>query len=614
MADEKIGIEIQINGATKSLKSVKDLKDAVTELEKKASESDYGSDEYKKATAESEKLRAKMEEISGKETTKMATSLKALQQEYKKLKVALSEAANPEEFARISQELNDVEGKIGDINDAASIATGSGIEQLNKGIGLIGEGFRNFDFEKIKIGFKGIGNAMNAIAPLALIAAIGFLIDNFEEIVFWSKKITGSFTEQELKVQDLTRALEVQTAATIKINKESARRVELLTAEGGKEIEILALKKQAIESSILQAKIDGQLALAKRELARSQDDSTEALVRTNIENLKLLGLNDQAKEQEKILIALKKERTKEETKTFESSIQNILDLENAVKVLDQNEKNRIEKNNKEAKDASIKLTEDKKKQAEIDGDARFQAYKAEQERLANEEAIIIPEQKEAIAQTELEINAAKNAELLNQSALLYEANKKISDKELADKKAGLEKIGGLTLNAAKGLSDAVFAYQLSNTKKGSAEELKIRKQAFQLDKAFAVAKAGVDGTKAVLSTFADTPGGLVIKSVAASLAGVIAAANIAKIASAKFDGGASSGSVSAPSVGSGSTTLPTPPTINQSNTTTQFDEQGNNLGQSTQRIAQEPIKVFVTENDITEVQKRSDKLKVQTTF
>jgi hypothetical protein len=31
----------------------------------------------------------------------------------------------------------------------------------------------------------------------------------------------------------------------------------------------------------------------------------------------------------KILIALKKERTKEETKTFETSIQNILDLENS---------------------------------------------------------------------------------------------------------------------------------------------------------------------------------------------------------------------------------------------------------------------------------------------
>ncbi len=220
MANEKIGITIEVQGTGAGVKSVKELKDEVKKLDETIKKTDFGSDEYKKATAESEKLRAKMDEISGKESTKMATSLKALQQEYKKLKVALSEAANPDEFKRLSQELNDVEGKIGDINDAANIATGSGIEQLNKGLALTMEGFRNFDFEKIKIGFKGIGNAMSAVAPLALIAGLTLLIENFDQIVFWAKKITGAFTEQELRVQSLTKALEVQTAITTKVNKD----------------------------------------------------------------------------------------------------------------------------------------------------------------------------------------------------------------------------------------------------------------------------------------------------------------------------------------------------------------------------------------------------------
>jgi hypothetical protein len=46
-----------------------------------------------------------------------------------------------------------------------------------------------------------------------------------------------------------------------------------------------------------------------------------------------------------------------------------------------------------------------------------------------------------------------------------------------------------------------------------------------------------------------------------------------------------------------------------------FDAQGNNLGQSNeQRTAQQPIKVFVTETDISEIQNRANKLKTQTTI
>ena len=194
MANEKIGITIEVQGTGAGIKSVKELKDEVKKLDETISKSDFGSDEYKKATAESEKLRAKMDEISGKETTKSLSSLKALQQEYKRLKVALNEASSPQEFTRLSKELNDVEGKIGDINDAASLATGSGIEQLNKGIGLVGEGFRNFDFEKIKIGLKGIGNAMSAVVPLLLVEGIVMLVQNFDKVVEVVKYLTGTWS------------------------------------------------------------------------------------------------------------------------------------------------------------------------------------------------------------------------------------------------------------------------------------------------------------------------------------------------------------------------------------------------------------------------------------
>ena len=102
--------------------------------------------------------------------------------------------------------------------------------------------------------------------------------------------------------------------------------------------------------------------------------------------------------------------------------------------------------------------------------------------------------------------------------------------------------------------------------------------------------------------------------------GVSAAANVAKIASAKFDGGGASGGAgesgggSAPQIGS--TSLPTPPTINtpNNNTSTMFDEQGNNLGLANDQRTAQPIKVFVTETDISEIQNRANKLKTQTTI
>jgi hypothetical protein len=103
----------------------------------------------------------------------------------------------------------------------------------------------------------------------------------------------------------------------------------------------------------------------------------------------------------------------------------------------------------------------------------------------------------------------------------------------------------------------------------------------------------------------------------AAVTGISSAANIAKIASAKFDGGVSGGGGSTPTGSIGSTQLPTPPTINtpQNNTNTQFDSQGNNLGASNQRQTIDITgKVIVTENDIREQQNRANKIKAQTTF
>lgn len=608
MANEKIGITIEVQGTGAGIKSVKELKDEVKKLDETISKSDFGSDEYKKATAESEKLRAKMEEISGKETTKAVTSLKGLQQEYKRLKVALSEASNPQDFSRLSKELNDVEGQIGDINDAASLATGSGIEQLNKGIGLVGEGFRNFDFEKIKIGFKGIGNAMSAVVPLLLVEALVYLVQNFDKVVEVVKDLTGTWSTEEKAVKSATKAYDAQKKATSALVVEYDNEIKILEAQGASEAKILDAKKKKIAAQIQELKASIAIQDATINEIKANDDLSESLGSVNAWIQRKLG-NEKAAEQFEAIVQFEKlERVKEEQAKKDEALRAISSLEADLVVLQIN-------NDKKVVESAKKTAEEKKKIAEADGEARYQLWKAEQERMANEEAIIIPEQKEAIAQTELEINAAKNAELLNQSALKAQAEIDLEKEKQKKIEAGKQVLAKESFNAAKNLSDAIFAIQIGNAQKGSAEELKLKKQQFNINKAFAITQATIDGVRAVQTVIATYPTPISIPIAIAT--GVSAAANIAKIAGTKFDGGTSGGGAAGSSPTIGSTQLPTPPTINtpQNNTNTQFDNQGNNLGASNQRQTIDITgKVIVTENDIREQQNRANKIKAQTTF
>lgn len=615
MADEKIGISVEVKGTGAGIKSVKELKNEVQKLEDTASKADFGSDEFKKATEEANKLKGKMTEISGAETTKMNTSLKGLQQEYKKLKVALSEAANPEDFKRLSKELNDVEGKIGDINDAASIATGSGVEQLNKGIALVGEGFRNFDFEKIKIGFKGIGNAMSAAAPLLLVAAIGALIENFGAIVEFVKTATGTWSDEEIAVKRATKAYETQTKVTTELVTQYDNELKILEAQGASEKKILEVKKLKILAQIQQLKASVAVQEATIKEIQANDDLSESLSRATAWVQRKLGNEQAALLYEATIQFEKNERIKEEQEKKEEALRTISSLEADLVVLQINNDKKVAESAKKTSDDKKKLQDDlfKKANDEIDkqADLDLAAAEAEIKLAADKEAEIAADKERHRKFEESEKEKAAAAKKKQDELDLAEFKKQEAEKSKA--KLALEKA---SFDAAKGLSDAIFSIQIGNAKKGSAEELKLKKQQFNVNKAFAVTQATIDGVRAVQTVLATYPTPFNIPIAIAT--GISSAANIAKIASAKFDGGGASGGPSgggaAPQIGS--TSLPTPPTINtpNNNTSTMFDEQGNNLGVANDQRTAQPIKVFVTETDISEIQNRANKLKTQTTI
>ena len=128
---------------------------------------------------------------------------------------------------------------------------------------------------------------------------------------------------------------------------------------------------------------------------------------------------------------------------------------------------------------------------------------------------------------------------------------------------------------------------------------------------------GIQSVQAAFSAGAAIPiGGIVAGPAFAAVAAIAAAANIAKISSTQFQGGGGGGgSISAPSVSSIPTTLPSQsaPTLNApANSTTQINTDGS-VVQPTQE--QTPVvKAFVVENDITSSQENVSKIEEQATF
>jgi hypothetical protein len=124
----------------------------------------------------------------------------------------------------------------------------------------------------------------------------------------------------------------------------------------------------------------------------------------------------------------------------------------------------------------------------------------------------------------------------------------------------------------------------------AGEDKKRQKRAFNIRKAANIASATMDGYNAVLSTFAETKGGVVLKSIAATIAGGFAALQIAGIAKTKFEGGGGSpDDISMPSVGGGGMSP-------------SFNVVGNSGMNQLAQIQQTPVQAYVVSGEVTSAQ------------
>jgi hypothetical protein len=171
------------------------------------------------------------------------------------------------------------------------------------------------------------------------------------------------------------------------------------------------------------------------------------------------------------------------------------------------------------------------------------------------------------------------------------------------------------------------------------QERELAKKSFQTNKKLNLVGATIDGARAVISTFANTPGELIIKSIAAALAGVFAATQIAVIARSTFtaaDGGIVPGTNSG-DIDSVSATLAPGEAVINSRSTSKFlpvlsaiNQEGGgrslmpnlpatNQGQKFEVVFPEnkqmqPVRAYVVESDISDAQKRVQRIENSTRF
>jgi hypothetical protein len=308
----------------------------------------------------------------------------------------------------------------------------------------------------------------------------------------------------------------------------------------------------------------------------------------------------------------KVERAQETLKQIKEGEQQILNLKNSVAV----EEAKIETKKRNDSLKTKKETDDEKLKMEMYMQGRMadlenaQIDQAEAKRKEAREKQLQDERDWNAAILEME--ELTNQEIADADADLKKRLKEQAAQELADhKEKQAAKVAATdgSFNAAKGLSDLFFASQLKSAQGNAAEEKKIRKQQFEVDKAFSISRAIMDGIRSVQAALTIPPP---FGEILAVSNGILAAANVALIAQTEFnDTSGSTGSApatSAPSSGGSSPVQTGAPSSQTFQAITRLD----NAGNVTQREL--VVKAEVVETESTAVQNRVKRLRKQASF
>ena len=530
-------------------------------------------------------------EVEG--TGKAINSIKELKAE---LKAAQSAALNGD--GKAAKRVAELKDKMDDLKDTTKSLQGSGVEKISSGFSLLGQGFKDFDFDKIKTGFKGLGSAMSAIPIFLIIEGISYLVQNFDELskgsgflatilrsvsdaISW---LVDGFTDLIGVTSESSRAIEDQGEAMVKANEKSQEALQATTSEFDRQ---LAVAKAAGKSTI--------------EIERAKQ---QAIIDTNYEIAK--GIEAQVRAGGEFTDEMKKQLSGSLEAIKNAKVKEYEITENDNKAKQEQYKKHLEEQNKIRQDNEKLISENTIAGAQIDKDNRkliaddISAEEAEKLKLAKERddaeyaALVkkIQDEKDAAAQKLLiekylqeQKQSLRNADLNNAAAVIG------LFKQLTSKNKELQKVA---LVAENGI--AIAKMIIAN----SASNVAVTAQGAAL--AVATGGASVAAAAALVIRNNISTGIGVAASIAATAKALGALGGGDAGSAPTLSGGSGGGSPSIPtSNGTPSIAAPT------QNTTTFTGNVNNNFNQT-------PIKTYVVETDLRNSTNTIDKIKDQATF
>jgi hypothetical protein len=559
------------------------------------------------------------------------------------LKAAQSAALNGD--GKAAERVAELKDKIDDLKDSTQSLQGSGVKRLNTSIGLLTEGFANFDTDKVKTGFKGIGAAMSAIPIVLLIEGVKLLIDNFDKVKEVVQNLIPSLKEQFNLTKELNSAnveaaknaivernnldnlYKASTDQTKSIDERKKAQIELqktypLTFKNFSDEDFALgkakkgydeLSKSILDASMLKAKqslLDKEaIAFAEgeqkrlNEIAEAREKLATASKKQNVAidiesktrqvlasdyDAQLSVINELIRENEAEAESFKKKNAtilgdlakyqqganKIEAERAAAAKESKKSEEDAAKEAAEARKKRDEERRKleiEQYKDSIKIRDELIKEIE-DKEAAANAIRIAQEKEAT--AIMLgliqeiqdKEQQAYIDKVTLANTALIEAKLMGEETLSQELDllkakeeqelASVQDNEIAKaeirakyrlEEENLEKQyysnnlqAASNVTASLGdLSNSLFDLKRSNLEKGSEEDKEAARKQFDVNKAFGITTALIQGAVAVINASASVPY-LPVGLAASIAAAATTAATVAKISSTKFqyfDGG-----------------------------------------------------------------------------
>jgi hypothetical protein len=557
------------------------------------------------------------------------TSLKELKEAIKAAKdeqIAMANkfGATSQEAINASKKLAALKDSVDDLNDASKSLKGSGFEMLKQGFGDIREGLMNLDFDKVKIGLTGMGSGFTSMAKTAKAAftgikgaiaatGIGLLVIALGTIyAYWDdiKGVVSGLTSEQ-------KRLNAEAEKNVKISQDNlgliSEQENILKLQGKSEKEILNMKIAATAEAIQETKIklhqqkatrDAQIDAAERN--KKILEGAIAFVSAPI-MLLLKGIDLAGK-------ALGKDFGL--AKGFTGSIAglvfdpdevaadvdaSILETEKGLRALENASAghklaiNNIDKEGNEKREATQKAFDDARIQAAKDLEAELKAIRDEaaNQLILDEAALLDSFAESQLTEQQREQNAiyAKYYDIIKAKEKNGEDILELETNLASEIAAVQEKYGKESADKEKDRKKALLAFNLGMADQGLGIIADAAGEGTALAKAAAIAQATISGVQGVQNAFTSANANIPATASSfgaypvtmAALAGVFAAANIAKIAS---------GSPASPS------DAPPPPP----STTTPAPQMMSGAFQLGGGVKPEPMKAFVVTDEMSNSQ------------